>query len=590
MTPLPSMLDGRNGDGLTVTATEERPVRRRLRLLLQGKLLLLLGAVATLVGTVSILAQRHTLKQGIQELFAADGEGAVSGPDADALAQLATQVTIATAVAAGVTILILVLGARLLLRRLTRPLGRLTQAADQVARGDLEPVARAGRLVNCWEIRNCTETKCAAYQNYEQRCWYINDTPCEGRAASFPDKIRDCQNCEVYRAHRGDEIQQLSDAFRHMTGALKLSQEELLRSSDFQHRLIRNSYNGVVATDADGDITIFNLAAEKMLGIDRKDVIGKLDWHEFIDSSLERELDQPLSYEEIRRVRGFRLTESKLRRPDGEMVSVLLSGISLFDRGRHLGRVFFFQDLSEVKHLREELLRSERLAATGQAAAGISHSVKNILDGFRGGAYVFEQGKRKGDQGKMDTGWEMVQRNVEIISRLVVDLLNFSRERELQPVRILTRDLIKKAIEEQQFGELHSVGLQVVVEPKAEEAVLDPHSFRQCLGHLIRNAVEAIPLEREGHIRVGVDREATDIIFTVSDDGTGMSAETREKLEVGMYSTKGSKGTGLGMLVIQKTVGEHGGTLDVETKEGAGTVFRITLPQPKEAAVLETPT
>ncbi len=583
------MLDGRNGDGLTALPTGERPFRQYHGLRLRGKLLLLLGTVATLVGVVAVFVQWRTLERGIEELLTAERGQDGALPVADALGSLETQVTVLTATAAGVAILSLLVGARFFLRRLTRPLERLTRAADQVAMGNLDPAVRAGRLVNCWEIHNCKETQCAAYQNYEQRCWYIDDTPCEGRAARFPEKLRACQTCDVYRAHRGDEIQQLTDAFRHMTGALKDSREDLLRSSDFQHRLIRNSYNGVLATNAEGDITIFNLAAEKMLGIDRKEVIGKLDWHEFIDSSLERELDQPLSYEEVRRVRGFRLIESELRKPNGEMVSVLMSGINLFDRGRHLGRVFFFQDLRELKHLREALIRSERLAATGQAAAGISHSIRNILDGLRGGAYVFEQGKRDGQQGKMDSGWEMVQRNVEIISRLVVDLLDFSRERELRPVEASARDLIREAIEEQKLGELSNVELAVAVEPEAEQVVLDPTSFQQCLGQLIRNAMEAIPADRDGHVRVCVDREDSTVVFTVSDDGSGISAETQAKLQGGMYSTKGSKGTGLGMLVIQKSVDEHGGQLELETVEGEGTTMRITLPQPPKSVPLPAP-
>jgi two-component system sporulation sensor kinase B len=108
--------------------------------------------------------------------------------------------------------------------------------------------------------------------------------------------------------------------------------------------------------------------------------------------------------------------------------------------------------------------------------------------------------------------------------------------------------------------------------------ILDVHAFRQCLGNLIRNALEAIPPDRTGTVRVGYETEGDRSVFTVTDDGVGMSRETIEKVRGGMYSTKGSKGTGLGLLVIQKIVTEHRGTVTIRSEEGQGSTFRIEIP------------
>ena len=145
----------------------------------------------------------------------------------------------------GVATLCALLVAGWVVRRRVRPLRGLIRAANQVASGNLDSAVPVGRRANCWEVKNCQKTECKAYQNIEQQCWYIDGTPCEGYEPRFPQKLEGCRRCEVYLAHSGDEVQQLADAFRHMIVALRDSREDLVRSSDFQQRLIRNSFNGL---------------------------------------------------------------------------------------------------------------------------------------------------------------------------------------------------------------------------------------------------------------------------------------------------------------------------------------------------------
>jgi two-component system sporulation sensor kinase B len=122
------------------------------------------------------------------------------------------------------------------------------------------------------------------------------------------------------------------------------------------------------------------------------------------------------------------------------------------------------------------------------------------------------------------------------------------------------------------------VKVHVDVQQSSRTIVLDPHAFHQCLTNLVRNAVEAIPEDREGTVTIESKVVGDRALFTVSDDGTGMNPETIEKIKGGMYSTKGSKGTGLGLLVIQKVIEEHRGTLKIESEEGEGSTFLIDVP------------
>jgi signal transduction histidine kinase len=191
---------------------------------------------------------------------------------------------------------------------------------------------------------------------------------------------------------------------------------------------------------------------------------------------------------------------------------------------------------------------------------------------------VFRHGKRLGDEGKMDTGLDMIERNVGIISDLVEDLLNFAKQRTPDYEEIDPRVLIEEVLGDIGAREPDRIELRADVAEGAGTVMLDVHAFRQCMGNLVHNALEAIPPDRTGTVRVGYEAEGDRAVFTVSDDGVGMSAETIEKVRGGMYSTKGSKGTGLGLLVIQKIVTEHRGILTIRSEEGKGSTFLIEIP------------
>jgi PAS domain S-box-containing protein len=545
--------------------------RARASSLLENRILVFFALLLVLLGGLVLAAQYWAASR-------LDAEMAAVGATAPQAGEYARRMMAAMLALMVLPVGLALLAARAIVRRAIEPLKELTRVADEISTGNLDPRIDFGVRVNCWEIKDCQRTDCKAYMNLAEQCWYIDGTPCEGYEPRFPQKLEQCRTCEVYRAHRGDEIVQLADAFRHMANVLKASRGDLIASDDFQKRLIRNSFDGIIAAAADGTVTIFNRVAAQLTGYTHEEVVGRTDWRVFFEDGLEKAMDTPRTWERVRRVRGFPPRESAIKHQDGHLVDVRLSGISLYERGRHVGRVFFFQDLREIHRLKEELIQSERLAATGQAAASISHSLRNILDGAGGGLYVFRHGKRLGDEGKMDTGLDMIERNVGIISDLVKDLLNFAKERTPDYEEVDPRVLIEEVLSDIGAREPDRIELRADVAEGAGTVMLDVHAFRQCLGNLIHNALESIPPDRTGTVSVGYEAKGDRAVFTVSDDGEGMSAETIEKVRGGMHSTKGSKGTGLGLLVIQKIVTEHRGALTILSEEGKGSTFRIEIP------------
>ncbi|MCP4571130.1 MAG: PAS domain S-box protein [bacterium] len=512
-------------------------------------------------------------------MIADEPAGTVVVGRGDRLGRRLANRTVLVALAILVVPIVMLLGiTRLMIRGAIGPLKELTRVAEEISTGNLDPRIDFGVHVNCWEIKDCQRTDCRAYLNFTEQCWYIDGTPCEGYESRFPQKLAGCRGCEVYQAHRGDEVVQLADAFKHMTNVLKGSRKELVDSSDFQKRLIQNSFDGIIASNEEDVITIFNDVAEILTGYSGEEVIGRLNWQVFFDIDLAKSLDLPLSHEPVRRLRGFSPKESVVRNAAGEWIDVQLAGICLFESGLHLGNVFFFKDMREVKTLRANLIQSERMTAAGRAAASISHSIKNILDGLNGGIYVYKAGLRRGDEEKKTAGWGMIERNTQIIADLVADLLNFAKDRkpEYEPHDPL--ELVRRVVDDIGLGGDGEVNIQARRVGPVRRVMLDGHAFHQCLGNLIRNAAEAFPTGGPGEVWIEVEVGEGWTRFSVSDNGVGMSPQTIDKIENGMYTTKGSKGTGLGLQVSRKIVNEHRGTMTIESRENVGSSFVIKIP------------
>ena len=240
------------------------------------------------------------------------------------------------------------------------------------------------------------------------------------------------------------------------------------------------------------------------------------------------------------------------------------------------------------KCLEDELIQSERLAAIGQTVAGLAHCIKNILFGLEGGVYVVNKALKKNDRRKLSTGWEMVGRNIDKVSHLVFDLLSYSKERTPEyetcsPDKIAGEvcDLMNPRAKDIVVGSLKIIR---DFDPNIGEMMLDPKGIHRCILNLVSNAVDACMSDQDegkAHlVKVSTRRDKDGaIIFQVSDDGCGMDEEVKKQLFTSFFSTKGSKGTGLGLPVTQKIVQEHGGTLRADSEPGKGSIFTIRLPR-----------
>ena len=227
------------------------------------------------------------------------------------------------------------------------------------------------------------------------------------------------------------------------------------------------------------------------------------------------------------------------------------------------------------------MLQSERLAAMGQTIANLSHHVKNILQGVRGGSYLIEDGLRKEDFGVVRKGWSMVERNQDRISNLVMDMLSFSKER--QPELVET-DLGQTVTDVVELMQARASELNVQLkwhDPQDLKAIsFDPEAMHRAVLNVVTNAIDAAGARELGIVEITavVEMAKRQVAICVTDNGEGIAPEDRERIFSPFESKKGARGTGLGLPVSRKILREHGGDIDVDSTPGHGTTFILHWP------------
>jgi signal transduction histidine kinase/pSer/pThr/pTyr-binding forkhead associated (FHA) protein len=226
-------------------------------------------------------------------------------------------------------------------------------------------------------------------------------------------------------------------------------------------------------------------------------------------------------------------------------------------------------------------VQAERMAAVGETTAALSHSIKNILQALRGGADVVEMGLKAPNLDQARKGWGVVERNLDKIYGLTLNLLAYSKPRaprvEMQHPSKLINDcleLIAPTANERGVMAVADVDRDVPPVP------MDPDGMHQVLMNLLGNALDAIPSGRQGLIKVACHFDAVkkDCVFDISDNGLGIEPAMMKHLFELFHSTKGNRGTGLGLAVAKKIVEEHEGAIEAHSAPGEGTTVTIRLP------------
>ena len=250
------------------------------------------------------------------------------------------------------------------------------------------------------------------------------------------------------------------------------------------------------------------------------------------------------------------------------------------------------------------MVQAERLAAVGQTIASLSHHIKNILQGVRGGSYLIELGLQDHDkatnaaEGEVDEGdnnqerakksvdmirkgWKIVERNQDRISALTMDMLTYSKEREPDPEPSDWNAVAAEVVELQQTRAAE-MGVTLTWQPADEMPTLmfDPEAIHRAMLNVITNAIDACDEVEQGQVTIRSEYSAEEKVarLLVEDNGPGIAPDDLEAIFNVFVSRKGGRGTGLGLPVSRKILEEHGGQILVDSQPGKGSRFTLELP------------
>jgi len=227
------------------------------------------------------------------------------------------------------------------------------------------------------------------------------------------------------------------------------------------------------------------------------------------------------------------------------------------------------------------MVQAERLAGVGQAIATLSHHIKNILQGIRGGSYLVEMGLENEDLAVVRKGWDIVQRKQDKISSLVMDMLSFSKHREPELVAADLAAVIGDVVETvQQRADESGTAIHWTPPAGLPQLLFDPEGMSRAILNVVSNALDAVEDRADPRIEISValDFPARLVRVSVSDNGAGMPAEMLAEIFTLFVSTKGARGTGLGLTVSRKILREHGGDIRAESERDRGSRFVLEFP------------
>ena len=362
----------------------------------------------------------------------------------------------------------------------------------------------------------------------------------------------------------------ISEKLQRTFAELDANRQNLAELRALNQNVIESIPSGLITLSPYGTASFVNPAATQILLIAQHSILGR---HV-------TELGF-LSVEEWNDVRA-RLSRGELVRKETDDMEIAgeprwigfaLSPLSTLD-GKAAGYTLIFQDLTEMKKLEAELRLKDRMAAVGELSAGIAHEIRNPLAAIAGSVQVLKGSSSLSSQEQRLMA--IVLKESERLNKTIAEFLRFVRPQEKRPIEFDVAATLSETLELlANSPELTNHEIRREIAPPSFRIVGDGDQIRQVFWNLARNAIQAMPNGGALTVRTVVDEEHYRIIFT--DSGRGMSpADLRRLFQP--FRTNFPSGTGLGMAISYRIVQEHGGSIEVVSREGEGTAITVSLP------------
>ena len=247
-------------------------------------------------------------------------------------------------------------------------------------------------------------------------------------------------------------------------------------------------------------------------------------------------------------------------------------------------------NITQIRQLQDHLV------SLGLMLGSVSHGVKGMLTALDGGIYQLETGLAQKDDNRVFKASEQIKEMSDKIKKMVLEILYYAKSRELQYQEMTVATLAENVVSTiKQMAENHSIKLDVSIPKTFGKIEVDANWVEASLVNFLENAIDACVFDRDKKdhcIKFQVSKNPKNqICFTIEDNGIGMDTETKNKMFTLFFTSKGSQGTGLGLFIAHRVIKYHGGTVEVESKQGKGSQFCICLPlhKPDNAKIVEFP-
>ena len=371
-----------------------------------------------------------------------------------------------------------------------------------------------------------------------------------------------------------------------LAGAIDRERAERMRAQ--LAALVESSDDAIVGIELDGTVTTWNRGSAHLFGYTPDEAIGRpksiLVPPDRVDEH-RRVLDALGRGEHVEHFETIRL------RKDGQTVEVSVSASPIHDAaGRVTGGAVVAHDITAERDQQRRNAQGEKLRALGQMAGGVAHDLNQSLALVAGYTDLARQAlaQQPSDVAPVQEMLGIVRQAAYSGGETVKRLLTFARGRPTEELEHLDMgDLLREVVQltaprwsdaTQAEGRPINLELQVDGDTGVEASWA---ALRDTFMNLVLNAVDAMP--NGGDIRLRAQRVGGRVLVTVADSGVGMPPEVRDRIFEPFYSTKGERGTGLGLAMVFGIVRRHGGQISVESHQGSGTTFLLNFPAAPEA-------
>jgi PAS domain S-box-containing protein len=360
---------------------------------------------------------------------------------------------------------------------------------------------------------------------------------------------------------------------------------ELRRRNAFFHNLIDSSVDGIIASDMQGRLILFNQGAQTLLGYTVEEAFKELH--------VTGLYQEGVAYEIIKRMRSddyggkgkLLHHELTVKHRNGQAIPVSFSGGIIYDKEEEIATFGIFTDLRAMQKIEEDLeqthnmlMQSEKMAGLGRLAAGVAHEINNPMSGIMLYANLVKEGL--GDSHPFGEDLDVIIHEAERCKVIVADLLEFSHQTAYDMTVLNLNEVIRKTIGVLKNQPIfHNVEVQLKLEGGLLPIFGNSIRLNQVVMNIVVNAVQA--MAGSGVLRiVSRTRAGRDIVeVLISDSGPGIEPDKQEKIFDPFYTTKGpGEGTGLGLSVSYAIVREHKGSIRVTSLPGAGATFTLRFP------------